>query len=155
MCAPLLPLKAKIPMSNPAELRFDDIVLQQEAHFTYDITEEAVQQFAKLTGDLNPLHMDEAYADTTLFKGRIAHGLLCTSLFSQLVGMHLPGKYALYLSQKVTFRKPCRIGMRVVVKGTVIQKVSAAKSIILKTEIINEANGECLIDGEAQVALLA
>jgi 3-hydroxybutyryl-CoA dehydratase len=150
----LLHLKAKTPMPKPAKLRFDDLVLNQQAQFTFDITEERVQRFAELSGDINPLHMDEAYASKTAFKGRIAHGMLCASLFSQLVGMHIPGTYALYLSQKVSFRKPCRIGMRVLVRGTVIQKVSAARSIILKTEIIQEENGECLIDGEAHIALL-
>ena len=141
-------------MPKPAQLRFDEMALHQEARFTVVLTEDLVEQFAALSGDTNPLHMDEAYAAGTFFKGRIAHGMLCASFFSRLVGMHLPGRYALYLSQKISFKKPCRIGMRLVVRGEVIQKALSAKTITLKTEVVDEKTGECLTDGEAVVALL-
>jgi acyl dehydratase len=142
-------------MPKPAPLRFDDITLKQEAQFTVVISEELVATFAKLSGDTNPLHMDEGYASETPFKGRVVHGMLCASFFSNLVGMHLPGRYAVYLSQTLFFKKPCRIDMRLVVRGRVIQKTHFSKTLTIKTEILDEITGECLVDGEAMVQLLA
>lgn len=142
-------------MLEPAQLSFDAIVLGQEAQYRVEIDESLVEAFAVLSGDTNPLHMDEIYALRTPFKGRIAHGMLCASFFSNLIGMHLPGRYAVYLSQKLFFKKPCRIGMSLIIRGVVVQKTDSSKTITIKTQINNEATGECLIDGEAMVKLLA
>ena len=140
-------------MNEPAVITFAEIEVGQKAHFEVRISEDLVARFAEVSGDTNPLHMDEAYATTTSFGGRIAHGMLGASFFSKLVGMHLPGRHALYLSQKISFRKPCRIGMLVTVEGEVLQKVTAAKAVTLSTRVLDE-EGVCLIDGEAMVAML-
>lgn len=141
-------------MPDIASLRFNDLLPGMRAQFSVRLTEEMIQQFADLSGDHNPLHMDETYAQATPFGGRIAHGMLCAGFFSRLVGMHLPGKYALYISQKTLFRKPCRAGMTLLVAGEVTQKTEAARTISIHTRILDAKNGECLIDGEATVMLL-
>jgi len=79
-----------------------------------------VYEFAKLSGDYNPLHMDENYSKSTKFNKRVCHGLLLTSFFSQLVGMHLPGKNALYLSQTVKFMSPCFIDEEICIESEII-----------------------------------
>jgi 3-hydroxybutyryl-CoA dehydratase len=141
-------------MSNIATLQFDEITLGEKASFEVVVDVEKVEQFAALSGDVNPLHMDEAYAKTTELGGRIAHGFVGASFLSKLIGMYLPGKHALYLSQTLSFRKPIRIGSIVVVSGEVIQKVEALRVIKVATRIKDRESGECLIDGEAMVKVL-
>lgn len=140
-------------MSEPATISFDAIQVGQRAHFFVDLTERMVADFARLSGDTNPLHMDEAYAAHTPFGAPIVHGMLGASFFSQLIGMHLPGRYALYLSQKTVFRKPARVGMNVRIEGEVLQKTPATRTIVVATRILDES-GVCLTDGEALVSLL-
>ena len=141
-------------MHEPATYTYDQISVGQSVQFDVEITEALVKQFAEISGDTNPLHMDQAYAATTSFGGRIAHGLLSASFFSQLVGMHLPGKNALYLSQQLLFREPVHIGTRVTVCGTVVQKIDAARTIKIQTTV-SDASARVCIDGEALVKLLA
>lgn len=142
-------------MQTEAAFHFADLKLGQTAEFVVEITAELVERFAELSGDRNPLHMDEAYARTTPAGERIAHGLLGASFFSQLIGMHLPGRHALYLSQQLLFREPIHLGARVMVRGTVIQLVEAMQAIKLRTQILDQATSRCLIDGEALVKLFA
>ena len=127
---------------------YEDITIGDVHSFERVIDEEAVNRFAELTGDKNPLHMNEEYARKTEFGGRIAHGMLAGSLFSTLVGMFCPGERALYLSQKVNFRKPIRLGEKIKIQGEVIKKSDALKTIVLSTKIINDKN-QVVIDGEA------
>ena len=109
-----------------------------------------IDDFAELSGDYNPLHMNDIYAKSTKFKQRVCHGLLLTSFFSQLIGMFLPGKNSLYLSQTVKFVSPCFINDEIIVEGKVIDKSSSTKIITLKTTITN-TTGNRLIDGQAKV----
>ena len=81
-------------------IAFDEIQIGEKASFTVKITKEMVEIFAQLSGDFNPLHMDDTYAEKTKFGKRVCHGMLLSSLFSQLVGMFLPGKNSLYFSGK-------------------------------------------------------
>ena len=78
--------------------RFEDLVVGDTASFDADITKNLIDEFAQLSGDRSPIHMSDAFAVDEEFRGRIAHGFLGASFFSQLIGMHLPGRYALYLS---------------------------------------------------------
>ncbi len=137
-------------MNKPTEYTFEDISLGQKKQFKVVVTESMLGKFAELSGDYNPLHMDENYAKTTSFKKRVCHGLLLTSFFSQLVGMHIPGKNALYLSQSVKFISPCFIGDEVTVEGMVLDKSIATRIITLQT-IISNSSGNHLIEGEAKV----
>lgn len=140
--------------NESVERRFDTIAEGDEAQFACTITSELVAQFAALSGDFNPLHMDEAYARTTAFKERIAHGAIAEALFSRLVGMHLPGRYALYLSQTLQFKRPILLGTEALVRGIVRQKSAAAKTLTIETTLC-DASGTVLVSGEALVSVSA
>jgi len=129
---------------------FDEIYINQSEEFEVEISEVLVDEFSKITGDSNPMHMDPLFASKTSFGKRIAHGMLLASLFSRLVGMNLPGKNGVYFSQSLNFRKPCYVGDTVKIIGTVTDKSISAKIITIKTEILKQ-NKECILDGEAKV----
>ena len=110
-----------------SEYTFEDIKVGQRFKFTIKITEKLLNDFAILSGDQNPLHMDENYANSTPFKKRVCHGMLLASFFSRLIGMHMPGKNALYFSQSLNFKSPCFIGDEVIVEGEVVIKARLQK----------------------------
>lgn len=122
--------------------------------FEEKITENNVNEFSKLTGDDNPLHTDETYANNTEFKEKIAHGMFVSSFFSKLIGVYLPGKYSLYLSQNLKFHKPIKVGSSVIISGKIIQKIDSVKTVKIETEAKKKESGEILISGEALVKLL-
>ena len=135
---------------EPSEYSFDDITIGTKKKFNVTITEEVVNDFAKLSGDYNPLHMNKEYAASTSFKKRVVHGMLLASFFSRIDGMYLPGKHALYFSQSLNFVNPCFVGEKITVEGEVIDKSIAAKIIKLKTRVTNE-QGKVLVHGESRV----
>ena len=137
-------------IDKPSEYSFEDIKVGQKFKFAIIITEKLLNDFAILSGDQNPLHMDENYANNTPFKKRVCHGMLLASFFSQLVGMHMPGKNALYFSQSINFKSPCFIGDEITVEGEVVDKSNATKILTLNTTIYNQS-GKCLVDGIAKV----
>ena len=140
-------------MIEPTEAKLDNLHIGQKIEFTEVISESMVEKFAKLSGDYNPHHMDESYAEKTKFKKRICHGMLLASLFSRLTGMYLPGKGSLYFSQSLNFISPTFIDDKVTVEGEIV-KISRSTGIItLKTRIIKENNIE-LVTGEANVVVL-
>ena len=135
---------------KPSEYSFDEIELGMQKSFKVDISEDMLDDFAKLSGDDNPLHTNEEYASSTSFKKRVCSGMFLSSFFSRLVGMYLPGKHALHISQSLNFVNPCFIGETITVGGKVIDKIPATKIIKLETTITNES-GKRIIDGNAQV----
>ena len=135
---------------EPSEYSFDDITIGTKKKFNVTITEEVVNDFAKLSGDYNPLHMNKEFAASTSFKKRVVHGMLLASFFSRIDGMYLPGKHALYFSQSLNFVNPCFVGEKITVEGEVIDKSIAAKIIKLKTRVTNE-QGKVLVHGESRV----
>lgn len=120
----------------------------ESASLTRTITEDDVVAFARLTGDTNPLHLDEAYARTTRFGRRIAQGLLTAGLISALLGTELPGPGAIYLEQTLRFIKPVYIGDTI----TAVVEVTAYREdkgvVTLKTECFDQ-QGEQVLTGEA------
>jgi acyl dehydratase len=118
-----------------ADLRFADISVGDTACFRHSVTAEDVSAFARLSGDCNPLHTDASYAAQTEFGRRLVHGMFLASLFSRLVGMHLPGRRCLYLSQSLDFAQPVFIGDEIEVSGRVLSKNDATQTIMLRTEI--------------------
>ena len=140
-------------MIESIEAKLDNLQIGQKVEFTEVISESMVEEFAKLSGDYNPHHMDESYAKRTRFKKRICHGMLLASLFSRLTGMYLPGKHSLYFSQSLNFISPAFIDDNVTVEGEVV-KISRSTGIItIKTRITKENNIE-LITGIAKVVVL-
>ena len=132
------------------ELKYDDIFIGQQESFSINITESMVEKFSNLSGDLNPLHMDNKFAESSSFNKRIVHGMLLASFFSQLIGMKLPGKHALYFSQTLNFRSPCYIDDQIEVVGEVIEKSDSTQIITVSTTIFNKSK-ICLIDGIAKI----
>ena len=135
---------------KPSEYSFDEIELGMQKSFKVFISENMLNVFGRDTGDYNPLHMSEEYASSTSFKKRVCSGMFLSSFFSRLVGMYLPGKHALHISQSLNFVNPCFIGETITVEGKVIDKSPATKIIKLETTITNES-GKRIIDGKAQV----
>lgn len=129
---------------------FEEIEIGQKKKFSVKIAESMVNEFAKISGDFNSLHMDEQYAKSTKFGHRVCHGMLLAAFFSKMVGMYLPGKNALYFSQTLNFRLPCFINDEVIVEGEVLEKSQASRILTLKTSIYNH-EGKCLVDGIAKV----
>ena len=133
-----------------AEYKFDEIMLGTKTKFAIQINESIINEFAKISGDNTPLHMDEQYASKTKFGKRVCHGMLLASFFSRLIGMHMPGKNALYFSQTLNFQTPCFVGDLVTIEGEVIDKSQSTKIITVKTTAYNQAD-KCLVDGIAKV----
>jgi 3-hydroxybutyryl-CoA dehydratase len=137
-------------MNNPLEYSFNEIKIGLAHYFDVTIDEKLEEDFAKISGDFNPLHMDEQYAKKTKFGKRVCHGMLLASFFSKVIGMYLPGKNALYFSQNLNFVGPCFIGDKIIVKGEIIDKSEATKMIKIKTTIKN-IEGKLLVEGIAHV----
>ena len=133
-----------------SEYSFDDIEIGMQKNFQVFISENMLDVFGRDTGDYNPLHMNKKYASSTSFKKRVCSGMFLSSFFSRLVGMYLPGKHALHISQSLNFVNPCFIGEMITVEGKVVDKSPATKIIKLETTITNES-GKRIIDGKAQV----
>ena len=137
-------------MTKPlSEHTFEDLFVGQKVTFSEKIDESLLIDFAKLSGDFNPLHMDEDYALNTNFEKRVCHGMLLASFFSQLVGMYLPGKNSLYFSQSLNFRTPCFVDDEVTIAGEITEKKSNTKIITIKTTISRGVT--IIIDGTAKV----
>ena len=137
-------------MAEPSRgLTLDELEVGQSAELQRTVTEDHINLFAEASGDFNPLHVDEAFARTTMFRGRIAHGLLPASYVSAVVGTMLPGPGALYLAQTLTFSKPTRIGDLCTARVTVREIDRASARVQLHTACY--VDGEVVLEGEATV----
>ncbi|MBU8912003.1 MAG: MaoC family dehydratase [Desulfobacterales bacterium] len=132
---------------------FNDLKVGQKASLTKTITEEDLSHFIAITGDTNPLHVDESFATQTFFGQRIAHGMLSASLFSTLVGMHIPGIGAIYKSQSLDFLRPVFIGDTLCAWFEIVKIDQDKEEIVIKSWIENQ-DGENVIEGKAVTGLL-
>jgi 3-hydroxybutyryl-CoA dehydratase len=130
-------------------LCLEDLSLGQSAERVHEVTEADIAAFAAVSGDTNPLHLDEAYAQTTTFKGRIAHGMLGASYLSAILGNDLPGPGAVYLSQTLRFRRPIRIGDVVIARVKIVEINADKARVTLETACL--VDGKAVIEGEAVV----
>ena len=120
------------------EYRWEDLHLGLKHAFSACFDEEMVQSFARLSGDVNPLHVDSQYALAAGFPEPVIFGMLTSALYSKLVGVYLPGKYALLQGIDIDFKAPCYAGERLDVEGEVIFLSDAFKRLELKATIRNE-----------------
>ncbi len=120
------------------------------ASITKIITQEHVEQFAEISNDRNPIHLDDTFAKTTIFGRRVAHGMLVAGLFSGLLGQTLPGEGTIYLGQTLKFVKPVFIGDEVTA-SVEITNIREDKPIITLKTVCTNHDGEVVIDGEAVV----
>lgn len=128
---------------------FEDLAIGMEAIHEKTVSEADIGDFARVSGDDNPVHMDEEYARTTFFKTRIAHGMLTASLISTVLGTRLPGPGCVYLSQTLKFLAPVRIGDTVRALARVVQLDKDRHRAQLSC--LCEVNGKVVIEGEALV----
>ncbi len=135
---------------------YGEICVGDTAGFSKTITESDIHSFSAFSADFNPIHVDEVYAAASSLgkktNGRIAQGMLSASLFSTLVGMYIPGKGALYVSQTCYFKKPVKIGDTLRAQCEVLEKMEKNR-IRMLTQCINQ-HGEVVVEGEA-VAIAA
>jgi 3-hydroxybutyryl-CoA dehydratase len=130
-------------------LYLDEISVGQQAAFGKTVTEADVVAYAGVTGDMNAVHINEDFAKTTVFKTRIAHGMLSAGFISAVLGTKLPGPGCIYLSQTLKFLAPVKIGDTVLARATVTEIIPEKKRVTLKTECL--VAGKLVLDGEAVV----
>lgn len=128
----------------------DELKIGDKASFEKTITETDVYLFAGITGDLNPAHVNQVEAEKTMFKGRIAHGILGAGLISAVLGMYLPGPGTIYTGQELKFLAPVRIGDTIKAEVEVVEMVVEKNRIKLRTCCYNQ-EGKMVIDGYASV----
>lgn len=139
------------PQTPPAaQLRFVDVTVDQSFEIERTFSQADTLDFARISGDYSPLHVDPQYAASTEFGACVVHGMLLASLFSQLVGMRIPGTRALYLGQDLAFRRPVRVGEAVRAIARVTSKSDATRTLVLATEIRGQ-DGRVAVSGTAKV----
>jgi len=125
-----------------------ELKIGDSAQISKTITEADIELFARATGDFNPVHLDQAYSEKTMFKGRIAHGLLSVGFLSSILGNILPGHGTIYLSQEVKFLAPVRIGDTITAGVEVIELISEKNRAKFRTTCMNQ-DGKLVVDGIA------
>ncbi|MBV9331680.1 MAG: MaoC family dehydratase [Alphaproteobacteria bacterium] len=118
-------------------------------NLTRTVSERDIDLFGEVSGDRNPVHFDEQYAKQTMFKGRIAHGMLSASYISTVLGMQIPGPGTIFMSATVRFKAPVRIGDTVVTTCTVREVNSEKRRVVFDT--VCKVNETVVVDGEALV----
>ena len=129
----------------------DQLEVGQQASFSKTVSESDVYLFAGISGDFNPAHINQAYAEKTVFKTRIAHGILSASFISAVIGYQLPGPGTIYISQTLNFLAPVRIGDTITAKAEVVELITDKKRARLKTVCTNQ-DGQDVLVGEALVS---
>ncbi|MBF0353933.1 MAG: MaoC family dehydratase [Alphaproteobacteria bacterium] len=138
-----------IDLSQLQGLDFDEIKLGQTAIFGKTVTEADILTFAAVSGDTNPVHLNEEFARPTMFKTRIAHGMLSASFISTVIGTKLPGPGCIYVSQSLRFKAPVKIGDTVIARAEVTELNPEKRRLKLKTTC--HCGETVVIDGEAEV----
>jgi 3-hydroxybutyryl-CoA dehydratase len=126
-----------------------DLSVGQSAELTRTVDERAIELFAEVTGDNNPVHLDADFAATTPFKERIAHGMLSAGYISAVIGTKLPGPGAIYMSQQLSFRRPVKIGDEVTARATITAIDTDKARVTLETVCL--VGGKPVLSGEALI----
>jgi acyl dehydratase len=130
---------------------FQDLAEGVAAEWGYTISEEVHAAFCALSGDVNPLHTDDAYAREAGFEGRVVHGSLLNAFLSHFVGMVLPGRRSLLLSAELRYLAPSYVGDLVAIKGVIRQRVESEAVVVLGCEVENRTRGRLVARARAQV----
>ncbi len=137
-------------MSREEQLgyRLQDMHVGLTETCTRTVSESDIVKFAEVSGDFNPMHLDEDYARRTRFRTRIAHGMLTASFVSAVLGMRLPGPGCIYLSQSLRFKAPVRIGDAVTATVSVRELSPGKKRVIFQT--VASVGDTVVLEGEAE-----
>lgn len=133
--------------------RFEDLELGMSASVSRTVSEADILMFAGVSGDTNPVHLDQEFAASTMFGGRIAHGMLSAGLISAVFGTRLPGPGSIYLSQNLKFKAPVKIGDTVVARVTVKELKTEKRRAIFST--VCTVGATVVLDGEAELLIPA
>jgi len=127
----------------------DELKPGMSESFTKTVTERDIQLFGEVSGDVNPVHFDEAFAKGTMFKGRIAHGVLSASYISTVLGMKMPGPGTIFMSLTTRFKAPVRIGDTVTATCTVREMNAEKRRVVF--DCVCKVGETTVVDGEAMV----
>jgi 3-hydroxybutyryl-CoA dehydratase len=142
-------LRVMMQSSVVTSYGIDEIKVGMTASYSQTITDADIKRFAGISGDFNPVHMDEQYAATSMFKKRIAHGYISASFFSAIFGTTLPGRGCVYVSQNLSFMRPVYIDDTVVASVTVMGKDVKRKRVTFETLCM--VNNKPVISGQAEI----
>jgi 3-hydroxybutyryl-CoA dehydratase len=127
----------------------EDLEVGMTDSYGKTVTEADVVMFAGISGDTNPVHLNQNFAEQTMFKGRIAHGMLAASFISTVLGTRLPGPGCIYLGQTLNFKAPVKIGDTVRARVTVTEVNREKKRV--KVDTVCSVDGKTVLDGEARM----
>ena len=129
---------------------FAELKIGDKGSMTKTVSEHDIYTFAGLTGDFNPIHVDAEFAKKTMFKERIAHGMLSAGFISAVLGTCMPGPTNVYMSQELLFKAPVKIGDTVTAEVELIEKIEEKHRLIFRTTVTNQ-DGVIVVDGKAKV----
>ncbi|PHO10264.1 MULTISPECIES: MaoC family dehydratase [Malaciobacter] len=127
----------------------EEIKIGMSATYSQTVTDADIKSFAGISGDRNPVHLDEKYAEESRYKKRIAHGMMTASYFSALFGTKIPGEGCVYVAQSLKFKRPVYVDDTVTATVEVIQVDLSKKRVFLKTTC--KVNNKIVTDGEAEI----
>lgn len=129
---------------------FAELKVGDKGSLSKTVSEHDIYTFAGITGDFNPIHVDAEFAKQTMFKERIAHGMLSAGFISAVLGTIMPGPTNLYMSQELLFKAPVKIGDTVTATVELIEKIEEKHRLIFRTTVTNQ-DGVLVIDGKAKI----
>jgi len=135
------------PLPEQIGYYFEDLAEGMTASYAKTVTDADIVLFAGVSGDTNPVHLNDEFARETMFKGRIAHGMLSASLISTVFGTKMPGPGCIYMSQTLRFKAPVRPGDTVTARVTVVELKPEKKQA--RFDCVCLVNGKAVLDGEA------
>lgn len=136
-----------------SSINFEELHIDQQIEMTRSVSKHDVQEFARITGDTNPVHLDEDYAATTSFGQTIAHGMLTAGFISAAIGTQLPGPGCIYLEQHLKFKAPVYIDSTVTTRITITDINVRRRRLTLKTECFSQ--DKLVVTGEATIMIPA
>ncbi len=136
-------------MQTLENFTYEELHTGQTAQVTHQVTERDLMLFAEVSGDVNPVHLDEAFASATAFKGRIAHGMFSGALISAAIACQLPGPGSIYIGQELAFMRPVRLQDEIRVELEILEKLPKNR-VRIATRVFNQ-DGKQVVDGVATV----
>lgn len=136
-------------MSMLESRTYEEVNIGDTASVSHTVSERDLVLFATVSGDVNPVHLDQQFAETTPFKGRIAHGMLSGALISAAIACELPGPGTIYIGQELSFLRPVRLGDDIRIELEVLEKLPKNR-LKIATRVINQ-DGKKVVDGTATV----
>ena len=140
----------EVSVTELENFTFDELTVGQTAEYSRTLGEDDIILFAAVSGDVNPVHLDEDFARTTMFRERIAHGMYTGGLISAALAMKLPGPGTIYLGQNLKFERPVKLGDTITVQLKVLEKIAGKNFVTLDTTATNQ-NGKIVVSGTATV----